>query len=111
MNDLDRLLPIALHNLLGICWKERLQKAIKDAAKPPKRTRNYTPEQRERRRKQVQEFNERHKRYMENPECTQDDWNDAIRMLEAGESIEEVHAYIGGGLGWWKKWYKERMMK
>lgn len=108
MNDLDKLLPIALHNLLGRYWKERLQRAVRDATKPPKRTRRLSPEQRERRRQQVMKFNEDRKRLMEDPCLTADDLHDALSMLRAGKSAEEIHEYLGGGLGWWKQWYKER---
>lgn len=113
MNETEQVIRKALHILLGRYWKERLLRAMKDASntKPPKRRRRNTPEELARRRKQMIEMNERRARMkqdMTNPECTQDDWNDALRMLYAGKTAAEIHEYLGGGLGWWIRWYEER---
>jgi len=108
MHDLDYAVQRALHSLLGRYWKERLQRAVRDAYKPEKKRRNYTPEQRERRRQQMREINARKSPDMTDPCLTPDDLADALDMLKQGKSAAEIHDWLGGGLGWWVQWCDER---
>jgi hypothetical protein len=113
MIEFDPIMAKAMKILLGRYWKERLLRAMKDAAAPAsvKRRRINSPEEIARRRAQMIAMNQaraRMKQDMTDPCCSLDDWNDAIRMLHAGKSAAEIHKYLGGGLGWWIRWHTER---
>jgi hypothetical protein len=114
MNETEQVIRKALHILLGRYWKERLLRAMKDASntKPPKRRRRNTPEELARRRKQMIEMNEqraRMKQDMMDPCLSADDERDALRMFAEGKTAAEIHEYLGGGLGWWMRWYYDRI--